>query len=165
MRTWLCGSYSLIDLQKRFGAQPGAAEAKGAIILLADDDCVPAPDWLSEITVPFEDPVIVGVKGAYRTRQASLIARFVQYDHEDRYRMMEALADIDFVNTYSAAFRRDHFLELNGYDTRFDSLQKDLVALLCPFTGGTILRAGMRGRRGIVSARRVSVNVASESRA
>jgi len=97
----------------------GAAEAKGTIILFTDDDCIPTSDWLAKMVLPFEDPNVVGVKGAYRTRQKSLIARFVQYDYEDRYRLMAALPEIDFVDTYSAAFRRDRFLELNGYDTSF----------------------------------------------
>lgn len=97
----------------------GALEAKGTIILFTDDDCVPTSDWLAEMIKPFEDPDVVGVKGAYRTRQKSLVARFVQADYEDRYRLMATLPEIDFVDTYSAGFRRDRFLEMNGYDTSF----------------------------------------------
>ncbi len=97
----------------------GAAEAKGAIILFTDDDCVPTERWLQTMTKPFEDPAVVGVKGTYQTRQRSLVARFVQYDYEDRYRRMATQPEIDFVDTYSAAFRRDRFLELKGYDTSF----------------------------------------------
>ena len=97
----------------------GALEAKGTIILFTDDDCVPTSDWLAGMIKPFEDQDVVGVKGAYRTRQKSLVARFVQADYEDRYRLMATLPDIDFVDTYSAAFRRDRFLEMNGYDTSF----------------------------------------------
>lgn len=97
----------------------GALESKGRIILFTDDDCVPVPGWLSAMTKPFDDEAIVGAKGAYRTRQKSLVARFVQLDYEDRYHMMADLPAIDFVDTYSAAFRRERFLELNGYDTTF----------------------------------------------
>lgn len=97
----------------------GASEAKGTIILFTDDDCVPASDWLALMLKPFEDPDVVGVKGAYRTRQKSFVARFVQADYEDRYRLMVTLPDIDFVDTYAAAFRRDQFLDMNGYDTSF----------------------------------------------
>jgi len=68
---------------------------------------------------PFQDPEIVGTKGTYRTLQKSLVARFVQIEYEDRYRLMAPLPWIDFVDTYSAAFRRDRFLEMNGYDTSF----------------------------------------------
>ena len=97
----------------------GAAEATGSIILFTDDDCVPTNDWLLKMTKPFEDADVVGVKGAYRTSQKSLVARFVQYDYEDRYRLMANLPEIDFVDTYSAGFRRDRFMELSGYDTSF----------------------------------------------
>jgi|HubBroStandDraft_6_1064221.scaffolds.fasta_scaffold348481_1 glycosyltransferase involved in cell wall biosynthesis len=97
----------------------GAFEALGTIILFTDDDCVPMSDWLTAMTEPFKDPDMVGVKGIYRTRQKSLMARFVQIEYEDKYRLMVDLPQIDFIDTYSAGFRRDRFLEMNGYDTSF----------------------------------------------
>ncbi len=97
----------------------GAAEAGGDIILFTDDDCVPMPTWLDAMIAPFEDPEIVGTKGAYRTHQKSLAARFVQIEYEDRYRLMAAFDYIDFIDTYSAAFRRERFLEMTGYDSSF----------------------------------------------
>jgi len=97
----------------------GALEARGEIILFTDDDCVPAPGWLAAMTGPFSDPHVVGVKGVYRTRQNRLVARFVQIEYEDKYRLMSDLPRIDFIDTYSAGFRRDRFLEVKGYDTRF----------------------------------------------
>ncbi len=71
------------------------------------------------MTRAFHHPDVVGAKGAYRTRQTALIARFVQIEYEDRYRLMARHEDIDFVDTYSAAFRRERFLEMGGYDTAF----------------------------------------------
>jgi glycosyltransferase involved in cell wall biosynthesis len=97
----------------------GALEARGRIILFTDDDCVPMSDWLNALTEPFEDPDVVGVKGVYRTRQERLAARFVQIEYEDKYRLMADMSRIDFIDTYSAGFRRDRFLEMNGYDTSF----------------------------------------------
>ena len=97
----------------------GAIEAQGTIILFTDDDCVPMPEWLNAMLRPFEDPEVVGVKGVYRTTQKSLVARFVQIEYEDRYRLMAGLSSIDFIDTYSAAFRRERFLEMTGYDTSF----------------------------------------------
>jgi GT2 family glycosyltransferase len=97
----------------------GAREAKGTIILFTDDDCVPTPDWLCSMVIPFDDPDVIGVKGTYCSKQTSLIARFVQAEYEDRYRLMAELTFIDFVDTYSAGFRRDRFLEMRGYDTSF----------------------------------------------
>ena len=96
-----------------------ASEASGNIIVFTDDDCVPKPGWLEAMLTPFEDPQVVATKGAYRTRQKSVIARFVQLEYESRYRLMQAFPFIDFVDTYAASFRRDRFLEMGGYDTSF----------------------------------------------
>lgn len=97
----------------------GALEAAGTIVLFTDDDCVPAPQWLTALTEPFEDSNVVGVKGVYRTSQTRLMARFVQIEYEDKYRRMSDVSQIDFIDTYSAGFRRDRFLEIGGYDTSF----------------------------------------------
>lgn len=97
----------------------GAIEATGDILLFTDDDCVPAPDWVKSLTSSFDDPQVVGTKGIYRSIQHKLAARFVQIEYEDRYRHMARYPSIDFIDTYSAAFRRLRFLEMNGYDTSF----------------------------------------------
>jgi GT2 family glycosyltransferase len=117
--------YSGIRLVNQANAGPAAArnrgvlEARGTIVLFTDDDCVPTPEWLTAMIDPFRDPNIVGVKGVYRTHQRGLVPRFVQIEYEDKYRRMESLPQIDFVDTYSAGFRRERFLEMNGYDTSF----------------------------------------------
>ena len=97
----------------------GAREACGDILLFTDDDCLPAPEWLEAMLAPFTEHDVVGAKGTYRTRQRSLVARFVQLEYEDKYRLMSSAADIDFIDTYSAAFRRSRFLAMGGYDTSF----------------------------------------------
>lgn len=97
----------------------GASEASGEIILFTDDDCVPAANWLASMLKPFTDPEVIGTKGVYRTKQKNLVARWVQMEYEDRYRYMSRFRDIDFVDTYSAAFRRQNFLAIAGYDTTF----------------------------------------------
>lgn len=118
-------SYSGVRLLSQKNAGPaaarnfGAREASGDLILFTDDDCEPAAGWLNAMLAPFSDAEVVGVKGAYRTRQKPLVARFVQAEYEDRYRLMTRIRDIDFIDTYSAAFRRSRFLEMGGYDTDF----------------------------------------------
>jgi GT2 family glycosyltransferase len=97
----------------------GASEARGGILLFTDDDCVPVPGWLDAMLAPFDDPEVVGAKGIYCTNQKSLAARFVQIEYEERYNLMSRLHNIDFIDTYSAAFRRERFLEISGYDTSF----------------------------------------------
>ena len=107
----------------------GAFESRGKLILFTDDDCIPTPDWLDAMLAPFADPEIVGVKGTYRTSQSSLVARFVQLEYEDKYRLMVDLATIDFIDTYSAGFRRERFLEMRGFDTSFPAACAEDVEL------------------------------------
>lgn len=97
----------------------GAIVAKGEIILFTDSDCVPEPDWIREMAAPFNDKSVMAVKGAYRNRQKSIVARFAQLEFEERFEMLKKAASIDMVDTYSAGFRKDAFLQLGGFDTSF----------------------------------------------
>ena len=45
--------------------------------------------------------------------------RFVQCEYEERYERMAKLKQIDFIDTYSAAYRKSIFLENGGFDPRF----------------------------------------------
>lgn len=98
----------------------GVAAARGQLVLFTDADCVAEPDFVAEICRPLlADPAVGGVKGAYRTEQRSLAARFAQAEFEERYRMMARLRTIDFVDTYAAAFRRTVLEEAGGFDTSY----------------------------------------------
>jgi len=99
----------------------GAREAVGQILVFTDADCEPTPNWLTEMCRPFSETSaeITGVKGVYRTRQASVVARFAQVEFESRYRKMRKLKYVDFVDTYSAAFNKNVFIALGGFDTTF----------------------------------------------
>jgi cellulose synthase/poly-beta-1,6-N-acetylglucosamine synthase-like glycosyltransferase len=97
----------------------GALQARGQILLFTDADCEPLPDWIEQMLAPFSDPGVDGVKGVYRTRQRSLVARFAQAEFEEKYRRLAAEDQIDFVDTHAAAYRRDVFCEHGGFDARF----------------------------------------------
>jgi cellulose synthase/poly-beta-1,6-N-acetylglucosamine synthase-like glycosyltransferase len=97
----------------------GIAAARGAIVLFTDADCAPAPDWIEEMSAPFVDPEITGVKGVYRTRQKNLTARFIQIEYEDRYDHTARSTYVDFIDTYAAAYRRDVLLASGGFDVHF----------------------------------------------
>jgi cellulose synthase/poly-beta-1,6-N-acetylglucosamine synthase-like glycosyltransferase len=71
------------------------------------------------MAAPFADPTVVGAKGEYRTRQRELVARFVQQEYQDRYDRMARQGQIDFVDTYAAAYRRCVFLAAGGFDPVF----------------------------------------------
>jgi len=98
----------------------GVREARGEIVLFTDSDCEVTPDWIERMAAPFaSDPDIVATKGAYRTKQKQIVARFVQLEYENKYDVMSRGKYIDFVDTYSAGFRKEVFLEADGYDEDF----------------------------------------------
>lgn len=94
----------------------GVAQSTGDLVLFTDADCAPRPDWIERLVAAFDDPDLVGAKGTYLTHQRRLVARFVQIEYEDRYDRMRKQECIDFIDTYSAGYRRDVFLQNNGFD-------------------------------------------------
>jgi lipopolysaccharide/colanic/teichoic acid biosynthesis glycosyltransferase/glycosyltransferase involved in cell wall biosynthesis len=97
----------------------GARIARGTWLAFTDADCAPSPTWLRNLTHPLHNPEVVGVKGVYRTRQTTLVARFVQLEYEYKYARMRNQAVIDFIDTYSAAYRKKVFLLNGGFDESF----------------------------------------------
>lgn len=97
----------------------GVENATGDIIFFTDSDCVPQRDWIESMKRPFENGDVGGVKGAYRTEQRGLVARFAQVEFEERYELLKKHDYIDFVDSYSAAFRTSAFLDAGGFDTSF----------------------------------------------
>ncbi len=94
----------------------GARAANGDVLAFTDADCEPVPDWLEQLTAALKDETVSGAKGVYRTRQKSLVARFVQQEYQDKYDRLATQATIDFIDTYSAAYRRDAFWSANGFN-------------------------------------------------
>ncbi|MCB9781674.1 MAG: glycosyltransferase [Candidatus Omnitrophica bacterium] len=97
----------------------GADESVGEILIFTDSDCLPDPGWVEGMTAPFSDPSVVGVQGVYQSRQTEAMARFAQLEIEDRYRRMRKNPTIDFIGTYSAAYRKSVFMEQGKFDDRF----------------------------------------------
>lgn len=97
----------------------GAAAANGELLLFTDADCAPTPGWIAALVAPFDRPRVAGAKGTYLTHQRGVVPRFTQLEYQDRYDRMAGAATIDFVDTYSAAYRRDVFLTNRGFDTIF----------------------------------------------
>jgi cellulose synthase/poly-beta-1,6-N-acetylglucosamine synthase-like glycosyltransferase len=99
----------------------GAKAARGKFLLFTDADCVPTKDWIDEMIAPLlKDKEVVGVGGAYKTlNKESTIARFVGYEIERRHEKLAKLKYIDFVGTFSAAYRKDIFLKFGGFDESF----------------------------------------------
>ncbi|MCD6290609.1 MAG: glycosyltransferase [Anaerolineae bacterium] len=97
----------------------GIRAARGEIILFTDADCEPTPHWARSLAAAFADPGVAGAKGTYLTRQRSLVARFVQVEYEERYRRMVKRSRIDFIDTYSAGYRREVLIQNEGFNPVF----------------------------------------------
>lgn len=102
-----------------FSRNLGAKKAKGEIVCFIDADCVAEKNWLLEMTTPFADKKVAAVQGAYKTKQKELVARFVQEEIEQRYEKMRRAKNLDWVGSYSAAYRKDVFAQENGFDESF----------------------------------------------
>ncbi len=97
----------------------GVKQARGDVIVFTDDDCIAEQGWLKEMLTPFKDKSVSGVQGAYASMQKEFMARFSQMEIEYRYEKMKKQKFIDFIGSYSAAYRKKDFLEVNGFDSRF----------------------------------------------
>jgi glycosyltransferase involved in cell wall biosynthesis len=118
-------------------AGPSVARNRGAravdaeILVFIDQDCLPRPDWLSEMLGPFSDPKVLGAKGVYRTTQTSTVANFVQVEYEEKYGVLARKPLMNFVDGYSAAFRREAFMACGGFapDFPFPSVEDREMSL------------------------------------
>lgn len=124
-------------------AQPGKSralnralqEARGEILALTDDDCVPKPSWLSALTCPlFHNPAIGGVFGrvvaAPHDAQAGYIPECL-FERPVTITQVSEVLQMPHWGNYGIgacmAVRRDRMQQLGGWDpcigpgSRFDS--------------------------------------------
>ncbi len=105
----------------------GIQEARGEIVVFTDADCSPQSGWLSAMIEPFADPEVSGVKGVYLTEQSDWWAQLAQIEFEERYELLESFSDIDFIDTYSGAYRRELLLKVNGFnESAFSTNNEDV---------------------------------------
>lgn len=98
----------------------GIRNSQGELVLFIDSDCMANPDWIRSMTKHFIDKHVAGVGGTYKTwNKESLVARYVGYDIGYRHRSMGYY--IDFIGSYSAAFRKSILVEVGQFDEFFTS--------------------------------------------
>jgi exopolysaccharide biosynthesis polyprenyl glycosylphosphotransferase len=107
----------------------GVRHAEGDIVVFTDSDCIPDVHFLEEMIRPFSNTAVVGVKGAYRTQQTKIWARFAQVEFMERYAKLSRSESIDFVDSYAAAFRKSIFCRVGGFDAHFPVANNEDVDL------------------------------------
>ena len=95
----------------------GARLASGEILVYTDADCVPKPDWLSQLVAGFGEG-IVAVGGTYAiANPSSRLARVVQAEIAQRHRQFKG--DVDFLGSFNVAYRRAAFEAIGGFDESY----------------------------------------------
>ncbi|NTW49114.1 MAG: glycosyltransferase [Chlorobiales bacterium] len=88
----------------------GAREAKGKYLAYTDDDCEVAADWLENIIRTFETKTIVGIQGRTTTYRDQKTPLTHQIDNPNGHPALP---------TCNAAFRKESFDRINGFDCSF----------------------------------------------
>lgn len=88
----------------------GAGEANGKYLAYTDDDCVVAGDWLEKIIDAFETKKIVGIQGRTTTYRELKTPLTHQIDNPNGHPALP---------TCNAAFRKEAFNQVNGFDCSF----------------------------------------------
>jgi len=94
----------------------GARHARGDLLLFIDADSVPDARCIEAMAAAFADPDLAGASGEKKTRQKNLWARLVQIEYDYKYDRLAAHPTIDFVDSSTAAYRRDILLSNGGFD-------------------------------------------------
>lgn len=94
----------------------GAQHALGDPLLFIDADSVPDACWVANLAAPFADPTLAGASGEKKTHQTSLLAQYVQAEYDFKYERLAAAGSMDFVDSSTAAYRREIFLSNGGFD-------------------------------------------------
>ncbi len=97
----------------------GAKSSQGAIVLFIDADCIADYRWIEEMIKPILRHNVAGVQGAYKTKQKEIVAQLAQIEFEGRFKRLQQTEYVDFVGSFSAAYKKEVFEKYNGFNTNF----------------------------------------------
>jgi len=100
------------------GARTGGGRAStGSAVWFIDADCVPEPDALDLLLRRLDGPDVAGVGGSYgNIREDSLLACLIHAEIRERHLTMPA--DVDYLGSFNALYRRDVLERVGGFDER-----------------------------------------------
>lgn len=109
----------------------GICMAEGDVVAFIDDDAVPEPEWLTQLTAPYIDPSVGGSGG--------LVYNHTGYEFQYRYCLMDRLGNPDLspdaqmphlsfpassrfphLLGCNSSFRRKALLEIGGFDEEYE---------------------------------------------
>ena len=97
----------------------GVKFSRRAVVLFIDADCIADYRWIEEMIKPLLRYDIAGVQGAYKTKQKEIVAQLVQIEFEERFIKLRQTEYVDFVGSFSAAYKREVFEKFNGFNAKF----------------------------------------------
>ncbi|RME78599.1 MAG: glycosyltransferase, partial [Chloroflexi bacterium] len=87
--------------------------ARGEIVAFTDADCLAQPDWLVELTRPFADPQVAGVRG--KVASDAPVTLVEQFTHQADPLGVEALGGLLSMITANVAYRRRILEQVGGF--------------------------------------------------
>ncbi len=93
----------------------GWRKASGEIIIFLDSGCKPTKTWFKQMSKPFEEKDVVAVSGVYKSRQKSVVARYI--DQQIKLRQKDYYTDN--LATYSLAVKKNLVKKIGGFDEDF----------------------------------------------
>lgn len=96
----------------------GAFFSKGEIVVFTDSDTIPHPDWLYELTKPFEDNRIYATTGTYSiANPENELAQFIQREIALKHSNYKDF--ILFGGSYNLAIRKRLFTQIGGFNEEY----------------------------------------------
>lgn len=96
----------------------GIASAGGEIVAFTDADCLPRPEWLTQLVQPYRDACIGGTCGPIRAYQhpgRTLVELFSDYHSPLRNFKIDPSQHLPHLYTANASYRRDILLRVEGF--------------------------------------------------